>query len=308
MSVCAEDATQRGEVCSIANHPTCSELRAPTLAQGDRGDSCVTRGSAAPLTRRRSSGPTGAGERSRGKAMTASAALGVIAESPRQSPASRRAQTRMRSSGVDAALQSGARFRPGVGSQPSRTLGLRNVTGRCSASISALLPPTASRRARSGSHPSAPGCRSMMSIYSPTPARGGCAPAWQRPTGSDHRPVPVLPDRWTGAVGDHRWRADVREQRSAGRSALVPRARAGDRSARAHPAPRADRDGSGRARSAERARRRPVAADSLPTTLPVTSSRLRRRRYGRRSSCGLETIVRRGAPSCVSRPLWAGST
>lgn len=69
MSVCAEDATQRGEVCSIANHPTCSELRAPTLAQGDRGDSCVTRGSAAPLTRRRSSGPTGAGERSRGKAL-----------------------------------------------------------------------------------------------------------------------------------------------------------------------------------------------------------------------------------------------
>ena len=69
MSVCAEDATQRGEVCSIANHPTCSELRAPTLAQGDRGDSCVTRGSAAPLTRRRSSGPTGAGERSRGKAI-----------------------------------------------------------------------------------------------------------------------------------------------------------------------------------------------------------------------------------------------
>jgi hypothetical protein len=67
MSVCAEDATQRGEVCSIANHPTCSELRAPTLAQGDRGDSCVTRGSAAPLTRRRSSGPTGAGERSRGE-------------------------------------------------------------------------------------------------------------------------------------------------------------------------------------------------------------------------------------------------
>jgi hypothetical protein len=67
MSVCAEDATQRGEVCSIANHPTCSELRAPTLAQGDRGDSCVTRGSDAPLTRRRSSGPTGAGERSRGE-------------------------------------------------------------------------------------------------------------------------------------------------------------------------------------------------------------------------------------------------
>src|ERR1700694_3932102 len=83
MSVCAEDATQRGEVCSIANHPTCSELRAPTLAQGDRGDSCVTRGSAAPLTRRRSSGPTGAGERSRGKALTRRGAIGTIEASPK---------------------------------------------------------------------------------------------------------------------------------------------------------------------------------------------------------------------------------
>ena len=86
MSVCAEDATQRGEVCSIANHPTCSELRAPTLAQGDRGDSCVTRGSAAPLTRRRSSGPTGAGERSRGKGI-------ARPEQPREPKQSWRAQS-----------------------------------------------------------------------------------------------------------------------------------------------------------------------------------------------------------------------
>jgi len=94
--------------------------------------------------------------------------------SPRQSPASGRAQTRC--DRRESMRRSRARFRPGAGSQLSRTLGLRNVTGRCSASASALLPPTASRRALSGSHPSAPGCRSMMSTYSPTTARGGCAP------------------------------------------------------------------------------------------------------------------------------------
>ena len=75
----------------------------------------------------------------------------------------------------------------------------------------------------------------------------------------------------------------MREQRRARRSALLPRARTGDRSARARPAPRADSDGRGRPRSVQRARRRPGSAHSLPTALPVTSSRLRRRRCGRRS-------------------------
>ena len=44
----------------------------------------------------------------------------------------------------------------------------------CSASISALLPPTASRRGRLASHPSGPGYKSMASTWSPSTARGDC--------------------------------------------------------------------------------------------------------------------------------------